>query len=94
MARRRLLGGNLPTFDEARVRERAERLFDRGISHDGAARQRAARIATGSVKNKLESISAATLVIHGSEDPFGLEHGLDAAMATVVAAVADALRES
>lgn len=73
-----LHGTSLP-FDEGRMRERARRIFDRGLCPDGAARQLAANIATGSLKDELRSIKVPTLVIHGSEDPFGIEHGIDTA---------------
>jgi pimeloyl-ACP methyl ester carboxylesterase len=77
--KRRVLHGTSLPFDERRVRERAGRIFDRGLYPDGVARQLAANIATGSLKDELRSIKVPTLVIHGSEDPFGIEHGIDTA---------------
>jgi hypothetical protein len=56
-------------------RAQAGRFFDRGLYPDGRTRQ----LATGSMKEQVKSITAPTLVISGSHDPFGLEHGVDIA---------------
>jgi pimeloyl-ACP methyl ester carboxylesterase len=75
---RALQGEGLP-FDEDWARAKAGRVFDRGLYPDGRARQLAANIATRSLKEEMKTISAPTLIIFGQEDPFGLEHGKDAA---------------
>ena len=67
-------------FDEAKIRERAGRLFDRSFHPQGPARQLAAIVAHGSRVEKLKTVSAPTLVIHGAADPLvPLEGGRDTA---------------
>ena len=67
-------------FDEARIRERAGRLYDRAFYPQGTARQLAAIVAHGSRAEKLRSVSTPTLVIHGAADPLvPLEGGRDTA---------------
>jgi pimeloyl-ACP methyl ester carboxylesterase len=61
-------GGHFP-LDEAKDRERAERTFDRGLSPAGVGRQLRAILASGSRKERLRSVTAPTLVIHGTVDP-------------------------
>ena len=56
-------------FDEAKIRARAGRMFDRSFHPDGVARQLAAIIAHGSRVEKLRDVKAPTLVIHGAADP-------------------------
>jgi pimeloyl-ACP methyl ester carboxylesterase len=56
-------------FDEAKIRERAGRLYDRAFYPEGTARQLAAIVAHGSRAEKLRDVSAPTLVIHGADDP-------------------------
>ena len=63
-----LRGPGFPA-DEARDRERAERVFARGLNPAGAARQLAAVFASGSRKAALATLSVPTLVIHGDADP-------------------------
>ena len=63
-----VLGAGLP-YDEAAVRERAGRAFDRGLSPAGTARQLAAVLASGSRQEALKSVAVPTLVIHGDADP-------------------------
>jgi pimeloyl-ACP methyl ester carboxylesterase len=76
----RVIGSPGFPFDEARVRERAGRLYDRGFYPQGIARHFAAIIATGSRVEKLREVSAPTLVIHGAADPLvPLEAGRDTA---------------
>jgi pimeloyl-ACP methyl ester carboxylesterase len=60
--------GSFP-LDEAKDRERAERVFSRGLSPAGVERQLRAILASGSRKERLRSVKAPTLVIHGSVDP-------------------------
>ncbi len=54
--------------DDAQVRERAERSYDRGYDPAGGARQLGAIAASGNRTAELRRISAPTLVIHGSAD--------------------------
>jgi pimeloyl-ACP methyl ester carboxylesterase len=56
-------------FDEAKIRERAGRLFDRSFHPQGSARQLAAIMAHGSRAERLRAVNAPTLVIHGAADP-------------------------
>jgi pimeloyl-ACP methyl ester carboxylesterase len=56
-------------FDEAGVRARAERSYERGFNPDGTVRQLVAILASGSRKEALQSVSAPALVIHGKDDP-------------------------
>ena len=64
-----VLGGTGFTPDENRVRECAGRAFDRRFNPAGVARQMAALMATGSVKNELRYLKVPILVIHGTDDP-------------------------
>lgn len=64
-----VLGGSKLTIDEARVRERGGQAFDRRFNPAGVARQLAALMATGSVKDELRDLKVPTLVIHGTHDP-------------------------
>jgi pimeloyl-ACP methyl ester carboxylesterase len=69
-------------FHEAKIRERAGRLYDRSFYPQGTARQMAAILAHGSRVEKLRGVSAPTLVIHGAADPLvPLEGGHDTARA-------------
>ena len=69
-------------FDEARIRARAGRLYDRSFHPQGTARQLAAILAHGSRVEKLRAVSTPTLVIHGAADPLvPLEGGRDTARA-------------
>jgi len=69
-------------FDEAKIRERAGRLFDRSFHPQGSARQLAAILAHGSRVEKLRSVTLPTLVIHGAADPLvPLPGGQDTARA-------------
>jgi pimeloyl-ACP methyl ester carboxylesterase len=56
-------------FDEAAVRERAGRSYDRGWYPLGLMRQFAAIIATGDWSARLAAVHVPTLVIHGDADP-------------------------
>ena len=56
-------------FDEARIRERAERSWDRCHHPAGVARQLVAISASGSRRRALGGVRAPTLVIHGEDDP-------------------------
>src|SRR6202790_4983350 len=60
--------GSFPE-DEARDRPRAELNFERGLNPAGVGRQLRAILASGSRKQRLASVKAPTLVIHGTVDP-------------------------
>jgi pimeloyl-ACP methyl ester carboxylesterase len=60
--------GHFP-LDEAKDRERAERVFARGLNPAGVGRQLRAILASGSRKERLRAVKAPTLVIHGTVDP-------------------------
>lgn len=76
----RLLSGPAYPIDEERIRRRAGRAFDRGLSPRGVARQLAAIMASGSRKEALHNLEVPTLVIHGDADPLvPVEHGIDTA---------------
>jgi pimeloyl-ACP methyl ester carboxylesterase len=69
-------------FDEARIRARAGRTFDRCFHPAGVARQLAALIAGGNRKEALRDVTTPTLVIHGDQDPLArVEGGIDTAEA-------------
>jgi len=69
-------------FDEAKIRERAGRLYDRNFHPQGVARQLAAIVGHGSRVEKLKHVTTPTLVIHGAADPLvPLEGGRDTARA-------------
>ncbi|MBI5263716.1 MAG: alpha/beta hydrolase [Bradyrhizobium sp.] len=63
-----LRAGSFPD-DEARDAERAERTYERGLNPVGVGRQLRAVLASGSRKARLHSVTAPTLVIHGTADP-------------------------
>jgi pimeloyl-ACP methyl ester carboxylesterase len=56
-------------FDEAWTRMIVGRAFDRSFSPEGTARQVKAVMAQGNRKKALASVTAPTLVIHGTDDP-------------------------
>ncbi len=67
-------------FDEARIRGRLARSFDRCHHPAGGTRQLAAVIAHGNRKPALGSVATPTLVIHGVDDPLvPVEGGHDTA---------------
>jgi pimeloyl-ACP methyl ester carboxylesterase len=63
-----LRAGRFPK-DEARDRSRAELTYSRGLNPAGIGRQLRAVLASGSRKQRLGTVSAPTLVIHGTVDP-------------------------
>jgi pimeloyl-ACP methyl ester carboxylesterase len=65
----RVIGGPGFPFDEKRIRERAERSWDRCHHPAGVARQLVAVQASGSRREALGAVRAPTLVIHGEDDP-------------------------
>lgn len=54
--------------DEARLRDQAARTYDRGTNPAGTARQLGAILKSGDRTRELRSISAPTLVVHGTAD--------------------------
>jgi pimeloyl-ACP methyl ester carboxylesterase len=76
----RVIGSPGFPFDEAGIRDRAGRAFDRDFSPQGTARQIAAILASGSRADALASLRVPTLVIHGEADPLvPVEAGRDTA---------------
>lgn len=74
-----LRAGNFP-LDDARDLERAERTYARGLNPAGVGRQLRAILASGSRNDRLRSVKAPTLVIHGTADPLvKVEAGKDTA---------------
>jgi pimeloyl-ACP methyl ester carboxylesterase len=65
---RKVSGTGYP-FPEARIRQLAERSFERGLSPGGKMRQQAAILASDSRTEALKTVTAPTLVIHGDADP-------------------------
>jgi pimeloyl-ACP methyl ester carboxylesterase len=71
--------GSFPE-DEALDPSRAARIFSRGLNPAGVGRQLRAILASGSRKERLRSVTAPTLVIHGTVDPLVRpEGGMDTA---------------
>jgi len=54
--------------DEAGVRDRAGRAYDRAYDPLGIARQAVASVASGDLTEQLRSVDVPTLVIHGADD--------------------------
>ncbi|MDZ7826306.1 MAG: alpha/beta hydrolase [Gammaproteobacteria bacterium] len=65
----RAIGSSGFELDEARLRERARRAFERSVYPQGSARQMAAVVAHGNRGPALEELETPALVIHGSADP-------------------------
>jgi pimeloyl-ACP methyl ester carboxylesterase len=65
----RTIGSTGFPFDEADIRERAGRSYDRGYNPAGVMRQLVAIMASGSRKDALGALRVPALVIHGKEDP-------------------------
>jgi pimeloyl-ACP methyl ester carboxylesterase len=65
----RLIGSPGYPFDEARMRERAERTFDRGVHPGGTLRQLAAILADRDRTSRLRRVRVPALVVHGARDP-------------------------
>jgi len=82
LAMSRALGSPGYPFDPTDERALIERTFDRGVYPAGVARQLAAVLAAGSRREKLASVRAPTLVVHGAADPIiPVECGRDTASA-------------
>ncbi|WP_410630546.1 alpha/beta fold hydrolase [Amycolatopsis sp. cmx-4-83] len=65
----RLIGSPAYPFDEARMRNRAERTYDRGLPPGGALRQLAAIMADRDRAPGLRRTKLPALVVHGARDP-------------------------
>lgn len=64
----RVVGSPGFEFNEAGVRDRAGRAYDRGYDPLGAARTAVASVASGDRTERLRSVDVPTLVIHGADD--------------------------
>lgn len=74
-----LRAGSFP-LDESKDLERAERAYARGLNPAGVGRQLRAVLASGNRKDRLQSVTTPTLVIHGTVDPLvRVEAGKDTA---------------
>ncbi len=65
----RLIGSPGYPFDEARMRSRAERTFERGVHPGGTQRQLAAIMSARDRAPKLRRVRVPALVVHGAQDP-------------------------
>jgi pimeloyl-ACP methyl ester carboxylesterase len=65
----RVIGSPGYPFDETRMRERAERSFDRGVNPGGTARQLAAILSSRDRFRALRKIEVPALIVHGAKDP-------------------------
>lgn len=79
----KVIGGSGFAPDEARVRKRSERCWNRSYAPDGIARQMCAILAQGNRTPHLEKIDVPFLVIHGTDDPLIPQTGGEATAATV-----------
>lgn len=76
----RTIGSPGYPFEEARIRRRSARVFDRGLPGSGSKRQLAAIIADGDRRKRLARLTLPCLVVHGREDPLiPVAAGLDTA---------------
>jgi pimeloyl-ACP methyl ester carboxylesterase len=65
----RLIGSPGYPFDEERMRDRAERTYDRGVHPGGTLRQLAAIMAEHDRAPRLRKVRVPALVVHGARDP-------------------------
>jgi pimeloyl-ACP methyl ester carboxylesterase len=65
----RIIGSKVYDFGEPRKRERAGRLFDRGLHPAGSARQMAAIVTSTDRTPMLKQLRVPATVIHGDADP-------------------------
>jgi len=70
-------------FDEAAVRERAGAAYDRAFHPAGATRQLAAIVTQPDRTLSLGSVTAPTLVVHGTDDPLVAPSGGEATAAAI-----------
>ena len=78
VANHRIIGSPGFPFDEARIRRRAERAYDRCHHPDGVTRQLLAVMASPDRTDALGSVTVPTLVIHGGADPLVTPDGGEA----------------
>jgi pimeloyl-ACP methyl ester carboxylesterase len=69
------IGGSGFPLDEEQIRDRAGRSYDRNHRGDGTGRQLAAILASGDRTAQLRTITAPTVVIHGTDDPLVASSG-------------------
>jgi len=80
VASNRVIGSPGYPADEAELRERAARTYDRAFYPQGMARHLVAITASGNRRKALAGVTAPTLVIHGAADPLiPVEGGRDTA---------------
>ncbi|RSM39494.1 alpha/beta hydrolase [Amycolatopsis balhimycina DSM 5908] len=65
----RLIGSPGYPFDEERMRDRAQRTYDRGVHPGGTLRQLAAIMAEHDRSPRLGKVRVPALVVHGARDP-------------------------
>ena len=65
----RAIGSKTYDFEEERKRERAGRMFERGIYPAGSARQLAAVVSASDRTEALSGVRVPTTVVHGDADP-------------------------
>ena len=76
----RTIGSPGYPLDEAHIRRRSARIFDRGLTGSGSLRQMVAILHHGDRRPHLARLALPTLVIHGLEDPLvPVEAGRDTA---------------
>ena len=75
VANYRVIGSPGYTFDEAALRERTARSYDRANDPAGVLRQLAAVVASGDRTPRLGAVRLPTLVLHGREDPLATMSG-------------------
>ena len=76
----RTIGSPGYPFDEALIRKRSARIYDRGLTGSGAARQLVAIIAHGDRRPGLARLTLPSLIIHGQDDPLiRVQAGLETA---------------
>ena len=79
-----IIGSPAYPMAQAEVRQRIGAAFDRSFYPAGTIKQMAAIMASGDRSNEVKSITAPTLVIHGSADPLvPLKNGEDTAQKVV-----------
>jgi pimeloyl-ACP methyl ester carboxylesterase len=86
VASSRVIGSPGFPRDEAELRRRAARAWDRGVNPAGFARQLGAVYASGDRTPALGLVTAPTLVVHGEEDPLIPVSGGRATAAAIPAA--------
>jgi pimeloyl-ACP methyl ester carboxylesterase len=75
VANYRVIGSPGFPFDEAGLRERTARSYDRANDPAGVLRQLAAVVASGDRTPQLHAVQLPTLVVHGREDPLATVSG-------------------